>query len=55
MISSILLSLLAVSASVNAHGVILKVQGENGSPDGVGFQGMLIDRVLEHITNMSSR
>ncbi|KAH8599788.1 hypothetical protein B0O99DRAFT_321164 [Bisporella sp. PMI_857] len=36
MISAFLVSLLA--ASVSAHGVIIKVQGTKGSPDGIGFQ-----------------
>lgn len=37
--SSTLLSLAALLASVNAHGVILSAQGINGSPSSVGFKG----------------
>ncbi|KAI3338134.1 hypothetical protein F4824DRAFT_488667 [Ustulina deusta] len=36
--SSTLLSLAALLASVNAHGVILSAQGINGSPSSVGFK-----------------
>jgi hypothetical protein len=29
----------ALLSSVSAHGVLLAVQGEKGSPTGIGFQG----------------
>jgi len=38
MISSLLYAALLGAASVSAHGVILNVKGEAGSPDGIGFQ-----------------
>jgi hypothetical protein len=39
MISSVLSAVLLSAASVSAHGVILSVKGEAGSPDGIGMQG----------------
>jgi len=38
MIASVFLATLLSAASVSAHGVIIGVQGEKGSPKGVGFQ-----------------
>ena len=40
--SSKLLSLVALVASANAHGVVLKAQGIDGSPASVGFKGKAV-------------